>query len=353
MMKFSWPTFLFVLVLGIIQLAVGVVFGRSLLLDRSKSSRPQRRSAKRLRRFAGRLFELVTSVAKDVDQCQSEIQQINQELASVQPAQRDQLTEFVLKLVARIMQINERLQARLVTAEEKLTEQARKIEAQLAEARTDPLTGLSNRRAFDDELHRRLAEWKRKKHTFCLVMIDIDHFKALNDEHGHPAGDQVLRSVAEVLENTLREMDMVARVGGEEFAAVLPSTNLPDGCRASERIRSAVDSHWFQFEQTDLRVTVSLGLAGVDSEDDSISLFKRADEALYAAKRAGRNCGYFHNGLTCELIDPSRPSSARTSSSPDRAEQPQNSQPTETEELTAVGNDLRDRLAEVAGNQVH
>lgn len=350
-MKFSWPTFVFVLVLGIVQLAVGVVFGRSLVLGRSNSSRPQRRSAKRLRRFAGRLFELVTSVAEDVDQCQSQIEQINQELASVEPGEQDHLTEFVLKLVARIMQINERLQARLAAAEEKLTEQAEQIETQLAEARTDVLTGLPNRRAFDDELHRRLAEWQRKTNTFCLMMIDIDHFKALNDRYGHPAGDQALRNVAGVLENTLREMDMVARVGGEEFAAILPSTSLTDGLRASERVRTAVASHWFQLEDADLQLTVSLGLAAVHSEDNSASLIKRADEALYAAKRAGRNCGYFHNGRRCEPIEVSRPPMSDPASSRDQGDQPHDSGTPEVDELATIGSDLRDRLAEVAGGK--
>ena len=282
-MKFSWTIFLFALVLGIVQLAVGMVFGRSLLLGGSKSDRTQRRSAKRLQRFAGRLFDVVTSVADDVDQCQSQIEEINQELASVRPDEHDHLTEFVLKLVARIMQINQRLQTRLATAEERLTEQAKQIESQLAEARTDPLTGLPNRRAFDDELQRRLSEWQRKSNTFCMVMVDIDHFKALNDRYGHPAGDHALRITAEVLENTLRDMDLVARVGGEEFAAILPSTNLSDGCRACERLRTAVDSHWFRFEDTDLQLPVSLGLASVSSGDDPIALIKRADEALYAA----------------------------------------------------------------------
>jgi diguanylate cyclase len=347
-MKFSWPTFLFVLALGVVQLAVGVVFGRSLVLGGSRSSRPQRRSAKRLRRFAGRLFELVTSVAQDVDRCQSQIEQINQELASVQADEHDPLTEFVLKLVARIMQINERLQIRLAAAEEKLTEQANQIEAQLAEARTDALTGLPNRRAFDDQLHRRLAECQRKKNTFCLMMIDIDRFKVLNDRHGHPAGDQALRNVAEVLENTLREMDLAARVGGEEFAAILPSTNLPDGCRAAERVRAAVAAHRFRFEHTDLQVTVSLGLAAVDAGDNTASLIKRADEALYAAKRAGRNCGYFHDGRTCARIDLSR---AAAAASPGQADRSPDSGTPEPDELAAIGNDLRNRLAEVAGRE--
>jgi diguanylate cyclase len=348
-MQFSWPTFLLAVALGIVQLGVGVLFGRALALGGSRSGRGHRRSAKRLRRFGRRLFALVTSVAEDVDQSQSQIQQINDELASLQPDERDHLTELVLKSVARIMQINERLQTRLAAAEKKLIEQAKQIEDQLAEARTDALTGLPNRRAFDDELQRRLAEWQRTTNTFCLMMIDIDHFKILNDRHGHPAGDQALCNLAELLDSTLREMDLTARVGGEEFAAILPSTNLSDGCRASERVRTAVASQRFRFESTELRLTVSIGLAAVDSGDNVASLIKRADAALYAAKRAGRNCGYFHNGRACEWIDRARFPEAGRRSSGNRADRPPDGEAPEADELALIGSDLRKRLAEVTG----
>ena len=99
--------------------------------------------------------------------------------------------------------------------------------------RIDPLTKLANRRAFDLEMTRRFAERDRADNTFSLLLLDIDHFKAFNDEHGHTVGDDVLRHVGEVLTSTMREMDLVARFGGEEFAVVLPMTDLEKAERAA------------------------------------------------------------------------------------------------------------------------
>ena len=135
---------------------------------------------------------------------------------------------MVLKSIDDIVKANERLQEQLATAEVRLQRQAAELETQTTVARTDPLTLLSNRRALDDEMNRRLAEWQRRKTTFSLAMIDVDHFKKLNDKHGHQAGDQVLRDVAATLGTTVREMDLAARYGGEEFAIILPSTPLAD-----------------------------------------------------------------------------------------------------------------------------
>jgi diguanylate cyclase (GGDEF)-like protein len=209
----------------------------------------------------------------------------------------------VLRTVAEIVQVNERLQHRLQQAEQKLHEQSQQIQNHMAEARTDPLTGLPNRRAFDDELARRLAEWKRKGALFCLLLVDLDHFKELNDRHGHPAGDQVLRQLAEVLLAVLREMDMAARIGGEEFAVLLPSTNLPDAMRVAQRLRAAVADAPLEIDpgQT-IKLTISIGLTAVRPGDHPLLLLRRADQALYAAKRAGRDCGFYHDGQTCRPI---------------------------------------------------
>jgi len=341
-MEFSWPIFFIVLLLGILQLAMGVVFGRCLPICKPKSSGPNPQDARRLRHFADRLRKLVNSVTEDVGRHRSQIRRASDELSLAETTDGVDLTEFVLKSVAQIMQINERLQSRLSTTEDKLQQQTVQIESHIAEARTDPLTGLANRRAFDDELTRRIAEWQRKNTKFCLLMIDFDHFKRLNDRHGHPAGDRVLCGVAGVFEKTLREMDLACRIGGEEFAAILPSTTPVDARRAAERIRLAVASEKFDLERARLSVTISIGLTAIVPNDDSASLIQRADEALYTAKDAGRNCTFFHDGSDCQRVDlgdyPTLP--AKTG-------HPGDGDLTDAAGLTAICDDLRNRLVEV------
>ncbi len=347
-MEFSVPIFIIVLVLGILQLAVGVAVGQWLSTRRSKPPPGDRGRAQKLRRFAGRLHQLVVSVASEVGQHRSAIREVNRELASAGPEEGAGLSEVVLRTVAQIVQINERLQDRLDTAEQKLQQQTEQIESHLIQARTDPLTGLPNRRAFDDELLRRVAEWKRKNVTFCLTMIDIDHFKRLNDGYGHPAGDHALREIADLLGRMIREMDMAARIGGEEFAVILPSTNSSDAKRTAERIRAAIASTPLSFEQAELALTVSLGVAAVRIDDDPFSLVKRADEALYAAKRAGRNCGFFHDSRECRRIGRGTRSPLESTATDEDRSRPAGADPGDAVEMTAICGQLRDRLSELA-----
>lgn len=275
--------------------------------------------ARQLAQLAQGLTGLVHSVAKDVDEHQTQIQQANEGLRSlslggnIRPEEQPSAwAALVLRTVAEIVQVNQRLQHRLQQAEEKLHQQAQQIQTHLAEARTDPLTGLPNRRAFDDELLRRLAEWQRKGAVFCLLLVDVDHFKEVNDQYGHPIGDHLLRQLAEVLLTAVREMDLVARIGGEEFAILLPSTNLPDGLRVAQRLRAAVADSPLEIApgQTG-KLTISIGITPVRPGDHPQLLLRRADQALYTAKRAGRNCGFYHDGQTCRAIPfcspPNRP----------------------------------------------
>ena len=253
-------------------------------------------------------------VAADVGEHSTRVQEISNELTNHSP-ENGELESVVLGSVAQIIEANSRLQEQLKSAEVKLQEQAHQIEVHAADALTDALTGGANRRAFDSELTRRLSEFQRRGTPFCLLMLDVDHFKKFNDAHGHLAGDEVLRGVARVLRETCRGMDIVARYGGEEFAVIMPSTTIREAQAGVLRICARIAASQFEFEGKTLKVTVSGGLAEVSVKDDEAGMIKRADEALYAAKKGGRNCGYLHDGQTTSLITAKaasrRPSRAR------------------------------------------
>ncbi len=181
--------------------------------------------------------------------------------------------------------------------------QVSKIETQLADARIDPLTGLANRRAFDEELERRFSETSRHEGGFCIALIDVDDFKDVNDRFGHLAGDTVLaQGVAEVLRTTIRKMDLGARYGGDEFAVIFPAARLGEAATAAEHVRTAVSSEPLDLEDSAFSITLSIGVAESLPDDNAAALFKRADEALYAAKQAGRNSVYQHDGQRCERV---------------------------------------------------
>ena len=163
----------------------------------------------------------------------------------------------------------------------------------------DPLTGTANRRAFDFELNRKMLEWTRQRTNFSLLILDIDHFKKINDTYGHQAGDHALQMVADTVQATTRAIDLVCRIGGEEFAVILPVSNRTESGRAAERIREAVADTKIVLKGKDLNLTVSVGVAYTLKGDDPSLIYRRCDAALYASKQRGRNCTSFHDGANC------------------------------------------------------
>jgi two-component system, cell cycle response regulator len=156
---------------------------------------------------------------------------------------------------------------------------------------TDALTGLHNRRNVETLLHDMFEHSIRLNEPLACAMFDIDHFKSVNDTHGHQAGDVVLQQLAEILESTAREIDKVGRYGGEEFIALLPGAGLDDAVTFAERTRQQVESHTFTFEGGSLRRTISGGVAAFPHPRVAHceALVKAADDALYVAKELGRN----------------------------------------------------------------
>jgi diguanylate cyclase (GGDEF)-like protein len=160
-----------------------------------------------------------------------------------------------------------------------LTERTRLIEELEALAGTDPLTGVPNRRSWDDSLERAIAAARRSGEPLSVVVLDVDHFKRINDDHGHQHGDRVLKAIAAAWSAELRPADLLARIGGEEFAALLPNCDIVTATSVAERLRQA----------TPMGTTSSAGVAQWDGIAEATALLAAADDMLYAAKQAGRD----------------------------------------------------------------
>jgi diguanylate cyclase (GGDEF)-like protein len=194
--------------------------------------------------------------------------------------------------------------AKLASANSRLTTLNKQLQ-QLAI--TDGLTNLYNRRYIDMALQQEFERFDRYRDPFTVLLIDIDHFKTLNDQFGHNSGDLVLKQTAEILLNSARATDTVARFGGEEFILLLARTPTENAHIVAERVRSTIENHRFHGEDQSLNVTVSIGLAGA-SETQPVStlneLMMRCDSALYRAKNAGRNQICAHGDEHLDLDNP-------------------------------------------------
>jgi diguanylate cyclase len=208
---------------------------------------------------------------------------------------REGIRTIVESLVAaanEMKQANQTLEQRLHASKEEINQLQENLAVVRIESLTDPLTGLANRKHFDERLTQAMAEATERSEPLSLVMIDIDHFKTFNDTWGHLTGDQVLRLVAMSLKQNVKGQDIAARYGGEEFAVILPNTVLRSALTVGDHIRRAVMAKELMKRSTGQnlgRVTISLGVATMRKDDTEQSLIARADACLYAAKRNGRN----------------------------------------------------------------
>ena len=213
---------------------------------------------------------------------------------------------------AKEMEINnKKLEARLSASRQEIEELQRDLEAVRTESLTDPLTTLANRKSFDLQLGRVMAEAKQKSEPLSLLMTDVDNFKTFNDKYGHLTGDQVLRLVAISVKQNVKAGDIAARYGGEEFMVALPSTPLQHAITIADQVRNAVMTKELMKRSSGERlgrVTISIGVAALRPNDTPQSLLERADACLYAAKRNGRNCVIGENEAD---VDPDTPSRAR------------------------------------------
>ncbi|PHN22926.1 GGDEF domain-containing protein [Pseudomonas sp. ICMP 561] len=181
------------------------------------------------------------------------------------------------------------LASRVATMEQEALGFRANLEEQRQKALIDPLTGLPNRAAWEERLGHEMAVWQKNKTNLLVCILDLDHFKRINDGYGHLAGDRVLKIVAKVVKKQLRPTDFIARFGGEEFVILLPATQVTAGLALLEKLRTAVEECPFHFKSEPVTITVSTGVTALRPGERSDVALKRADQALYRAKENGRN----------------------------------------------------------------
>lgn len=224
---------------------------------------------------ASELDQLKSEVSSRLDQIVSAMDQHQ----STEKTREESLSEQLNQLVERV----KNMEAESAEAEQKIEEQR-----QLA--LRDVLTQLPNREGYQQRLEQEFGRWQRYQRPLSMVVCDIDHFKQINDNYGHLAGDKVLRIIAKTLSKRLRKTDYIARYGGEEFVILLPETTEKQGFEVVDGVREAIASCPFHFKEKPVSITMSFGVTEFKGEDKPDQVFERADKALYKAKDSGRNC---------------------------------------------------------------
>ncbi len=287
--------FLLGLTFGLALLVVGGLIG--FIVGRRAPASAESIDKKQFLDFLRNLSAWTAEFSGDVSKYQSQLSNLSEQAKGKGAVQSEELQA----LLQQIMNVNEQLQHRLDSAENRLEKQTDQISDYLAEARTDGLTGLSNRRAFDKSLDELFVHWRRSDKKFSLCLIDIDYFKKINDNYGHQAGDEVLARLAITLSTELGEAACVARYGGEEFA-VLSNLPLQAAAEELEKLRKEVAALEISFEGKVIPITISVGCGEIQADDKVGGLVRRADEALYASKLGGRDRVHLNDGTICRLV---------------------------------------------------
>jgi diguanylate cyclase (GGDEF)-like protein len=271
---------------------LGYLLGRRTRTSDEVTPPRARRELRRAQFVAKELGKISRKVRASLDRHHARLAKFKQRVRQLNNRQQEMAWRELCREAEGLLAPTLHLATRIATAYDQLRQQTNTLMT-FTEVRTDPLTGIGNRRGLDDCMTSQFALMRRYDLHFSVAIFDIDHFKKINDEHGHLRGDEILQRLARVLDESVRETDYVARYGGEEFVVVMPQTGLDGAEVFAERLRCQVEM--------ELPITVSGGLATARECDDTDALLARADVALYHAKSAGRNCVFRHPGDETEM----------------------------------------------------
>lgn len=280
------------LIVAGVGLVCGFVMGRTYTL-----SHEPRKLKKDRERTLGSLLKLLDSTQQlnvDVDLHNNELEMARKDLTLLEPRDDENLLFLQARVVdniAKVVESNRKLEHELVVSQYEMERQAEELDRTRKEARTDSLCSVGNRKAFDEAFQFMFSRYQRHGIHFGLMLIDIDHFKRINDSFGHQCGDAVLVSIGHALQECVRGKDVVCRLGGDEFVILLHQLHDGNARMVGARIREEIEKYDFSVGERgeSTVVTMSMGLVAARPEDNQDTLYERADAALYKAKELGRN----------------------------------------------------------------
>jgi diguanylate cyclase (GGDEF)-like protein len=274
---------------------IGYVFGRRSRRPADDMPGRSRRELRRAQLVAAELEKIAWNLRKALVRHHTSVGKFRQRVGKLSEQQQETAWKDLCREAEEVLRPTLRLATQISNAYDEIRQQSTNL-MNFTEIRTDPLTGVNNRRGLDEALGSQLALMHRYGTRFSVAMFDIDHFKQINDVQGHLYGDQVLSQLARLIDESVREPDIVARYGGEEFLVIMPETDLAGAACFADRLRGRIAK--------EMPITVSGGVAEALDGDSHDSLLARADAALYGAKSAGRNCIFRHTGDGAEMVTP-------------------------------------------------
>ncbi len=292
-MPVDFSVLLWVIAIVMASLMIGYYLGLSRRRDSEREALECERST--TLKVLSSLLSATERLKQDVTDRNTEIRQVEVSISEMElDEELGEVQQALLHQVSAVLEANSRLEDDLVYTRLQMREQAIEIDKERQASRTDCLSGVANRKGFAEKMALMVAEAKHENHPLALVLVDVDHFKWINDTHGHQAGDRVVAQVGKFFHDNLTEDDFVSRYGGDEFALLIPQRSLSDAVAICERIRVEITRVNFGTNAgQEVAVTFSIGVALLEEDEPAEDLFERADKALYGAKNNGRNKVYF------------------------------------------------------------